>query len=88
MAQIWDTLRSEQYIGLEPWAWIQFEKRRAAGSPAVSRWGGARGGGQSHEAHAQLLSGVETAISDVFSRRSSLEDGVDVGCWKTPMPSW
>ena len=75
MAQIWDTLRSEQYIGLEPWAWIQFESAEPPGPLPFLGGVAPEVVASLHEAHAQLLSGVETAISDVFSRRVSLEDG-------------
>lgn len=74
MATIWDTLRNDHYIGLVPWAWVQFESGEAPGplpflggiAPEVLA--------SLHEAHSVLLSGVETAISDVFSRRASLDD--------------
>lgn len=74
MAQVWDTLPGEQYIGLQPWTWIQLESTEAP-SPLPFLGGVAPEVVASlHEAHAQLLSGVETAISDVFSRRATVDD--------------
>lgn len=72
--KIWDTLPRDQYLGLAPWTWVQLESAEAPGPfPFV--------GGVApevvaalHDAHRLLLSCVETAISDVFSRRASLDD--------------
>ena len=74
MAQVWDTLRHDHYIGLSPWAWVQFESGEA---PAPLPFLGGVAPevlGSLHEAHHLLLSAVETAISDVFSRRAALDD--------------
>ena len=74
MAEVWDTLRSDQYVGQVPWSWIQLESAEAPG-PFPYVGGVAREVVASlHEAHSLLLSGIETAISDVFSRRASLDD--------------
>jgi len=71
---IWDSLKSDQYIGLAPWVWIQLESAEAPGPfPFV-------GGvdpevvASLHEAHSLLQSSVDTAISDVFSYRAPLDD--------------
>ncbi|MGH7232962.1 MAG: hypothetical protein ACREJU_16625, partial [Nitrospiraceae bacterium] len=74
MAQVLDTLPNDRYVALAPWAWVQLESAEAPGPfPFV--------GGVApevvaalHEAHSFLLSGIETAISDVFSRRVALDD--------------
>lgn len=74
MAQVWDTLPRDHYVSLFPWAWIQMESAEPPGPfPFV---GGVAPEVVSalHEAHSLLLSSVETAISDVFSRRASLGD--------------
>jgi L-ascorbate metabolism protein UlaG (beta-lactamase superfamily) len=71
---IWNQLRNDQYIGLVPWAWVQLESTEAPGpfpfiggvAPEVMA--------SLHEAHSLLLSGIETAISDVFARRAPLEE--------------
>lgn len=74
MSRIWDQLHNDRYIELAPWAWIQFESAESPGpfpflggvAPEVTV--------SLHEAHQLLLSSVETAISDIFSRRASLDD--------------
>ncbi len=74
MAQVWDTLPRDQYVSLFPWTWIQMESAEPPGPfPFV---GGVAPEVLSalHEAHGLLLSSVETAISDVFSRRAELGD--------------
>jgi L-ascorbate metabolism protein UlaG (beta-lactamase superfamily) len=71
---IWDAFGSDQYVGLAPWAWVQFESAEAPGpfpfiggiAPEVVA--------SLHEAHSLLLSGIETAISDVFSRRATVDE--------------
>lgn len=72
--QVWDTLPGNHYIGLEPWAWIQLESADPPGPLPFLGGVAPEVVASLHEAHAQLLSGVETAISDVFSRRASVED--------------
>jgi len=74
MSQLWDSLKSDQYVGLAPWVWMQLESAEAPGPfPFV-------GGvdpevvASLHEAHSLLQSGVDTAISDVFSHRAPLDD--------------
>ena len=74
MAQIWDTLRSEQYVGLVPWAWVQLETSEAPGPFPFVGGVAPEVVASLHEAHSLLLSGIETAVSDVFSRRASLDD--------------
>jgi L-ascorbate metabolism protein UlaG (beta-lactamase superfamily) len=72
--QIWDTLPQDQYVALAPWAWLQLESEESPGpfpfiggvDPQITA--------ALHEAHRLMLSGVETAISDVFARRVSLDD--------------
>lgn len=71
---VWDTLPGSHYIGLEPWAWIQLESADPPGPLPFLGGVAPEVVACLHEAHAQLLSGVETAISDVFSRRASVED--------------
>jgi hypothetical protein len=72
--QIWDSLKGDQFIGLAPWVWMQLESAESPGPfPFV--------GGVApevvaalHEAHGLLQSGIDTAISDVFSHRAPLDD--------------
>ena len=71
---IWDSLPRDQYVGLAPWVWVQLESNQPPGpfpfiggvDPEVLA--------SLHEAHGLFLACVETAISDVFSRRASLGD--------------
>ena len=78
MTTIWDRFSSDHYLSLAPWTWVQFESSESPGplphmagiDPAVVA--------ALHEVHGILLSAVETAISDVFSRRASLDDPAQV----------
>lgn len=70
----WDRFGSNQYLGFQPWAWAQLESADPPGpfpfmggvDPAVAD--------SLHEVHGILMSAVETAISDVFARRTSVND--------------
>src|SRR6185295_9041054 len=74
MPTVWDSWNHDHYLGLYPWTWIQMETAEPPGpfplvagvDPAVVA--------SLHEAHGLLLSAVETAISDVFAHRSTLDD--------------
>lgn len=74
MMQVWDSFKNDQFIGLAPWVWIQLESPDDPGPfPYV--------GGVApevvaalHEAHNLLQSGIDTAISDVFSHRAPLDE--------------
>ncbi len=74
MSRVWDLLPESQYVGLSPWTWVQLESGEPPGPfPFI---GGVAPDvvASLHEAHSLLLSSIETAISDVFSRRASLDD--------------
>ena len=73
MSQIWAQLRSEQYVGLAPWAWIQLESAEAPGPFPFVGGVAPEVVASLHEAHQLLLSSIETAISDVFSHRAPLD---------------
>ncbi len=70
----WDRFGSNQYLGFQPWAWAQLESADPPGpfpfmggvDPAVVD--------SLHEVHGILMSAVETAISDVFAHRTSVDD--------------
>ncbi len=72
--KVWDRFSREQYVGMAPWTWVQLESAEAPGPfPFV--------GGVApevvaalHEAHSDLQSCIDTAISDVFSGRASVND--------------
>ncbi|MCC6139990.1 MAG: MBL fold metallo-hydrolase [Nitrospira sp.] len=74
MASVWDRLPRQQYVSLAPWCWVQLESGDAPGpfpfiagiAPEVVT--------SLHEAHSLLSSSIDTAISDVFSKRAPLDD--------------
>ena len=71
---IWDKFKPNQYVGLQPWVWVQLESSEPPG-PFPFMGGVAPDVMASlHEVHSILLSSVETAISDVFARRTTLDD--------------
>lgn len=72
--KIWDSFTREEYVGLAPWTWVQLESAEAPGHFPFIGGVAPEVVAALHEAHNLLLSGVETAISDVFSRRASLDD--------------
>ena len=71
---IWDSYSADQFIGLNPWVWIQLESSEPPGpfpflggvDPAVV--------GSLHQVHGTLLSSIETAISDIVAHRAPLDD--------------
>lgn len=71
---VWDSLPRNHYVSLAPWCWVQLESGEAPGpfpfiggvAPEVVR--------SLHEAHSLLSSSIDTAISDVFSKRAPLDD--------------
>ncbi len=74
MAQFWGAMNSEQYVGLCPWAWIQFESSEPPG-PFPFLGGVAPSVVVSlHEVHQHLSGAIDMAISDVFAGRSSCLD--------------
>ncbi|MFO0732322.1 MAG: MBL fold metallo-hydrolase [Nitrospiraceae bacterium] len=71
---IWDKLPRDQYVSLVPWCWVQLESGQEPGPfPFVAGVAPEVVAGL-HEAHSLLASSIDTAISDVFSRRASVED--------------
>lgn len=74
MSQFWTSVRSDQYVGLAPWTWVQLESQESPGPLPFLGGVAPEVVASLHEAHQLLLSGVETAISDVFSRRAGLDD--------------
>jgi len=71
---IWDSFKSDRYVGLAPWAWVQLESIEAPGPLPFIGGVAPEVVASLHEAHQLLLSSVETAISDVFSHRATLGD--------------
>ncbi|MGH7166885.1 MAG: MBL fold metallo-hydrolase, partial [Nitrospiraceae bacterium] len=71
---IWDKFQSDQYVGLVPWAWVQLESAEPPGPFPYIGGVAPEVVASLHQAHSLLLSAIETAISDVFSRRAPLDD--------------
>ncbi len=74
MSSVWDRLPRQQYLSLAPWCWVQLESGEAPGPfPFVAGIAPEVVAGL-HEAHSLLSSSIDTAISDVFSKRAPLDD--------------
>lgn len=74
MSRIWDSLPRNQFLSLAPWCWVQLESGEPPGPfPFVAGVAPEVVAGL-HEAHSLLSSSIDTAISDVFSKRASLDD--------------
>jgi len=74
MSQIWNSLPRGQYMSLAPWAWVQLESAEAPGPFPFMAGVAPEVVASLHEAHGLLSSSIDTAISDVFSKRAPLED--------------
>lgn len=71
---VWNSLPRNQYLALAPWCWVQLESAEAPGPfPFVGGVAPEVVAGL-HEAHSLLASSIDTAISDVFSKRAPVED--------------
>ncbi|WP_413935752.1 MBL fold metallo-hydrolase [Nitrospira sp. BLG_1] len=74
MTQLWTSLPKSHYVSLVPWCWAQLESAEPPGPfPFI--------GGVApevvislQEAHGLLASAIDTAISDVFSKRAPLDE--------------
>ncbi len=70
----WDSIDPHVYVGLQPWVWVQLESAEPPGpfpflagvDPEVVE--------SLHQVHSTLMSGIETAISDVMAKRANLDD--------------
>lgn len=71
---VWEKFGLNSYIGLVPWSWVQLESGEPPGPFPFLGGVAPEVVASLHEVHSTLLSAVETAISDVFSRRASLDD--------------
>lgn len=72
--KIWDHYPRQHYLRLVPWVWVQLETGEPPGPfPFI---GGVASDviASLHEAHSLLASSIDTAISDVFSKRAPLDD--------------
>jgi hypothetical protein len=74
MSRVWDNLPRDQYVSLVPWCWVQLESAEPPGpfpfiggiAPEVMA--------SLQEAHSLMASSIDTAISDVFSKRAPIDD--------------
>ncbi|HSA62312.1 MAG TPA: hypothetical protein VLE03_08740 [Nitrospiraceae bacterium] len=71
---IWEGLPRNQYLSLAPWCWVQLESGEAPGPFPFVAGVAPEVVASLHEAHTLLSSSIDTAISDVFSKRAPLED--------------
>jgi hypothetical protein len=74
MSTIWDSLPRHQYLALAPWCWVQLESAEAPGPFPFVAGVAPEVVASLHEAHSLLASSIDTAISDVFSKRAPLDD--------------
>ncbi|HMF85680.1 MAG TPA: hypothetical protein VK598_04945, partial [Nitrospiraceae bacterium] len=72
--KIWDSLPKNQYLSLAPWAWVQLESADPPGPFPFLGGVAPEVVASLHEAHSLLSSAIDTAISDVFSKRAPLDD--------------
>ncbi|MDT7042740.1 MBL fold metallo-hydrolase [Candidatus Nitronereus thalassa] len=71
---IWDQFGSNQFLGLQPWVWVQLESAEPPGPFPFMGGVDPEVVASLHEVHSVLMSSVETAISDVFARRTTVDD--------------
>lgn len=71
---IWDQLPRNHYLSLAPWCWVQLESAEAPGPFPFVAGVAPEVVASLHEAHSLLASSIDTAISDVFSKRAPLDD--------------
>jgi hypothetical protein len=74
MSTIWNSLPLEQYLSLVPWCWIQLESAEAPGPFPFIGGVAPEVVAALQEAHSLLASSIDTAISDVFSKRAPLDE--------------
>ena len=71
---ILDTFPRDHYVSLAPWCWVQLESAEPPGPfPFIGGIAPEVVAGL-HEAHGLLASSIDTAISDVFSKRAPVDD--------------
>ncbi len=73
---LWDRIGLNQFVGLHPWVWVQLESAEPPGPFPFMGGVDPEVVGSLHEVHGILMSAVETAISDVFAHRTSVDDSV------------
>jgi hypothetical protein len=71
---MWDSFPKHHYLSLAPWAWVQLESTAPPGPFPFVAGVASEIVASLHEAHALLASSIDTAVSDVFSKRAPLDD--------------
>ena len=74
MTSLWNNLPRGHYIALAPWCWVQLESAEAPGPFPFIGGVAPEVVASLQEAHSLLSSAIDTAISDVFSKRAPLDD--------------
>lgn len=64
---IWDQYCSNQFVGLQPWVWVQLESSEPPGPFPFMGGVDPEVVANLYEVHGILMSSVETVISDVFA---------------------
>ena len=71
---IWNNLPRGHYVALAPWCWVQLESAEPPGPFPFIGGVAPEVVASLQEAHSLLSSAIDTAISDVFSKRAPLDD--------------
>ena len=74
MSTIWDSVPRDHFLSLAPWCWVQLESADPPGPFPFVAGLAPEVVAALHEAHRLLASSIDTAISDVFSKRAPLDD--------------
>jgi hypothetical protein len=71
---IWEQLPRNHFLSLAPWCWVQLESGQAPGPFPFVAGVAPEVVASLQEAHTLLASSIDTAISDVFSKRAPVDD--------------
>jgi hypothetical protein len=71
---MWTGIPHNHYVSLVPWCWVQLESAEPPGPFPFISGVAPEVVGSLQEAHSLLSSAIDTAISDVFSKRAPLND--------------
>jgi len=71
---MWNQFDQNHFVGLQPWVWVQLESSEPPGPFPFMGGVDPEVVASLHEVHGILMSSVETAISDVFARRTTVDD--------------
>lgn len=74
MSQMWASIPTHHYVSLAPWCWVQLESAEPPGLFPFMGGVAPEVVASLQEAHSLLSSAIDTAISDVFSKRAPPDD--------------